>query len=221
MEIKNHNKQPSNPTNEQRHILLKDALERDGRIEDYYNIIKLLRPPPDILNYAKPGEFKQIKVGIIGGGLAGMSAAFELRKLGFDITIFDALEDRVGGRVYTYYFDESGGNVNLPIAFYKSLTSKKPKEYDGIPRNDLGEVTWKGGSWVRGIYKSENGKGVIIKYQNKNLSEGVVELFDYVICAIPFSTLSTVEINPVFSNRKMQAIREINYVNGQRNSTIM
>lgn len=377
------NEQPSNPSNEQRYALLRDALRKSGRLGDFNNIIKLLSPPPDILNYARPGEFKQTKVGIIGGGLAGMSAAFELRKLGFDITVFDALEDRVGGRVYTYYFDENkklygelgpiripvshetawhyinlfglgtdpfiqnnpnafvyvvqtrvrnnpksikdeiypkynltererntpwpvlsdyalnfqlkqlhpeirteilkilpfynanynrllnisirqnfellgfspdainmlasvdgltgalidltyneilqenypenfsylyrvaGGNVNLPISFYKSLTTKEPKEYN-MPQNELGKVTWKGGNWVLGINKSENGKKVILRYQNKSITGGVTESFDYVICAIPFSTLATADIDPFFSNRKMQAIREINYVDGQR-----
>lgn len=373
----------SNPSNEQRYALLKDALNKSGRLEDFNNIIKLLSPPPDISNYAYPGEFKKTKVGIIGGGLAGMSAAFELRKLGFDITVFDALEDRVGGRVYTYYFDEnkklygelgpiripvshettwhyinlfgldtdpfiqsnpntfvyvnetrarnnpnsikekiypkydlsarerntpwpelyeyalhffmnrlpreirseilkilpvynpyysnlinisirqnlellglspdainmiasidaltgslldlsynevlqddypenfsylyriSGGNVKLPIAFYKSLTSKSPKEYN-ISEGKLGKVTWKGGNWVLEIHRAENGKKVALKYQNNSITGGITETFDYVICAIPFTTLSTMDIAPLFSNRKMQAIREINYVDGQR-----
>lgn len=378
------NEQPSNPTNEQRHNLLKSVLLEAGRLEDYSNIVKLLSPPTDILNYAYPGELKNIKVGIIGGGLAGMAAAFELRKLGCDITIFDALEDRIGGRVYTYYFDKNkklyselgairiplahettwhyinlfglntnpfiqnnpnsfiyvnntrtrnrpknierdvypkynltqwerktpwnklydyavnfpmkkltpnirneflkilpkynpfynnllnvsirqnfqllglspdainliasvdaftgslidlsyneilqdnypvnfsymyriaGGNVNLPIAFYKSLISKKPKEYYSMLQYDLGRVIWKGGNWVTGIYKCEDEERVIIKHQNKKLPSEILEAFDYIVCAIPFSTLSTVEINPVFSNRKMQAIREINYVDAHR-----
>jgi monoamine oxidase len=40
--------------------------------------------------------------------------------------------------------------------------------------------------------------------------------FDYVICAIPFSTLREIEIKPFFSNQKMQAIRELNYVDAQK-----
>lgn len=377
-------KQPPNPTDEQRHVLLKEGLEEAGRPEDYKNVIGLLSPPPDILNYAHSGEFKGIKIGIIGGGLAGMSAAFELRKLGYDITVFDASEDRIGGRAYTYYFDEdkkvygelgalripvshettwyyinlfklgtepfiqnnpnafvyvhntrikntpkdieeklypkynltdlerrtpwrqlndyafdynmkilpphirceilnilpryspsyntltnisirenlemvglspdainlissvnlftgsvidlsysdllstsypvnfsylyrvSGGTSNLPLAFYQSLTSNHPNEYNSIPDNDLGTVTWKKGNWVTGIYKNKNQKQVLIRYSNKNLADSALEAFDYVVCAIPFSVLSTVEIDPFFSNRKMQAIREINYTNGQR-----
>ncbi|MDP4146025.1 MAG: FAD-dependent oxidoreductase, partial [Bacillota bacterium] len=50
-----------------------------------------------------------------------LSAAFELRKLGFNITVLDALEDRVGGRVYTYYFDKEKtlygefGPMRIPV----------------------------------------------------------------------------------------------------------
>lgn len=383
MEINTVSVQPSNPSNEERHALLRNSLRKLGRLEDFNNIIRFLSPPPDILDFSAPGKLKNIKVGIIGGGLAGMAAAFELRKLGCHITVFDALEDRVGGRVYTYYFgkdrkhyaelgpmrvpvshettwhyintfglhtepfardpnafvyvnstrvrnnpkeiqekiypkynltprerntpwdqlydyastfnmrrmppqmrseilrilprysqfynqlinmsirqnfemlglsadainmigsidgltgaimdlsynevlqDEyaqnftnvyriSGGFVHLPLAFYRSLSSKSPKEYAYISENNLGKVTWRGGNWVTGIYQGENGRNVILKYKNKNTPKGMLESFDYVICTIPFSTLYTVDINPRFSNRKMQAIREINYINGQK-----
>lgn len=376
--------QASNPSNEERHTLLMNSLKKSGRLQDFNNIIRYLSPPPDILKFAFPGEFKKMEVGIIGGGLAGLSAAFELRKLGFNITIFDALEDRIGGRVNTFYFDKekkhyaelgpmripvshettwhyintfglgtepfiqsnpnalvyvnntrarnnprsieekiyptynltsrekntpwdklydyavnfnmnnlhpevrseilkvlptydpsyeelvnmsirenfescdlspdainmiasldgltgaiqevsyneilsedyaenfinvyriAGGNVNLPLAFYNSLTSNSPKEYTDIPEKDLGRITWKGGNWVTGIHKREYNKEVLLEYKNKNNTKGVIKSFDYVICAIPFSTLSTVDISPLFSNKKMQAIREINYVNAQK-----
>lgn len=97
---------PSNPTEEQRHEMLRTMLEQSGRADDYENIIKLLSPPPDILNFGVPGQFKGMKIGIIGGGLAGLSAAYELRKLGADIIIFEAEKYRLGGRIYTHYFTE-------------------------------------------------------------------------------------------------------------------
>jgi protoporphyrinogen/coproporphyrinogen III oxidase len=37
---------------------------------------------------------------VIGGGIAGMAAAYELKKAGFDVTVFEA-GDRVGGRIMT------------------------------------------------------------------------------------------------------------------------
>jgi monoamine oxidase len=328
------------------------------------------------------GEFKGIKVGIIGGGLSGMSAAFELRKLGFDITIFEPITERVGGRVYTYYFDKdkkqygelgaarfplshettwhyvnlfklntkaiipadpnsftyvrnvrvrndpqgenvfhqiypkfnlnikekntpwpqlyrdvskyylsilppdirkqfltimtsydprhealvdislrdallqygleneainliasvlpiiggmayhsfettlneeysldflnlyriSGGMVNLPLAFYKSLTSPNPVEYPGILQNTLGKINWLGGYYATGIFKSDKDAQVMISYGNPfDPGKDFIKNFDYVISAVPFSTLRQIDIVPEFSGPKMQAIREIMY----------
>ncbi len=97
-----------NPTDEQRHEMLKNALNAAGRPEDYDYILRLLSPSPDITNIVEPGELSGVKIGIIGGGLAGLTAAYELRKTGADITILEASEDRIGGRVYTHYFDSEG-----------------------------------------------------------------------------------------------------------------
>lgn len=114
--------QVSNPTDEQRFEMLKNALERAGRLEDLDYIAELLSPPPDITKYAAPGELKGVKIGILGGGLAGLYAAFELRKLGADITILEASESRIGGRVYTFYFDRDGyyygelGAMRIPVS---------------------------------------------------------------------------------------------------------
>ncbi|WP_459195869.1 flavin monoamine oxidase family protein [Wukongibacter baidiensis] len=376
----------NNPSKEERHAFLKHSLKEAGRPEDFKNIIDLLSPPADITTIGSPGEFRNIRVGIIGGGLAGLSSAFELRKLGFDITIFDALEDRIGGRVYTYYFDKDknlygelgpmripishettwhyvdlfclntrpfiqynenaffyirnirvrndpegknvmqkiypqfnltplerskpwmelldyglgtplsnmhpairkeilqikpyyspyllywteksmrqvletmglsqaaisllgslspllgeffydsyyeilqedyplnfsslyeiiGGMVNLPLALYKSLMSKDPSEYGSISPKDLGRITWKGGNLVTEINQSPKDSRVILKYKDKHLNDTLMESFDYVICAIPFSSLRTVTVNPVFSVSKMQAISEVNYAASQR-----
>ncbi|GAA0122956.1 MAG: FAD-dependent oxidoreductase [Clostridium argentinense] len=370
-----------NPTNEQRYELIRYALNEAGRPEDFYNVINLLSPPPDIINYAPPMSLKGVKIGIIGGGVAGLSSAFELRKLGADITIYEALKDRIGGRIYTHYFDKDknlygeygamrvpvshettwhymnlfrlktnpfiqsnpnafllvrnrrirnrseniekyiyplfplehwekntswdelynygmnssmnnltpkermdilrilpkynssyekldnlsirqvleskrlsqgaielisgvdsltsplfnvsyneviqenypvnfsylyqidGGMVNLPLAFHRSLTSEEPKEYEDIPNCMLGTCNWKSGCVVTGIYKIDTeGERVFIEYNNRNNNKRHMESFDYVICAIPFTTLREVDIAPAFSTRKMQAIKEYNYV---------
>ncbi len=97
-----------NPTDEQRHEMLKNALDSAGRPEDYDYILRFLSPDPDITNITAPGELRGVKIGIIGGGLAGLTAAYELRKTGADITILEASEERVGGRVYTHSFDSAG-----------------------------------------------------------------------------------------------------------------
>lgn len=101
--------QPSNPTPEERLKLLYFGLELNERPEDFTNIINLFNPPQEISTILPPGSCKGIKVAVLGGGLAGLSAAFELRKLGFDITIYEAEENRVGGRVLTHYFDKRLG----------------------------------------------------------------------------------------------------------------
>ncbi|WOC31163.1 MULTISPECIES: flavin monoamine oxidase family protein [Caproicibacterium] len=101
---------------------MEQALTEGGHPEDFWNIVNLLNPPNSILKLATPALCKGKKAAIIGAGLAGLSAAFELRKLGFDITVFEKQKERIGGRVYTYYFDkgkslygELGGAV-VPVA---------------------------------------------------------------------------------------------------------
>lgn len=378
--------QPINPTDEERHKMLKITLEEVNRIEDFDNIVELLSPPKDITTIGDPGSCKGIKVGIIGGGVAGLSSAFELRKLGFDVTIFEMQENRIGGRIYTHYFDEDkryygelgamripvdhettwhyinifglktrpfiqtnenafiyvrnkrarndlkgksvmeniypefnltarerntpwqkliydalgsnllkikpsirkeilqikkeysmtieylgslsirkvlekmglsegaielissvapflgvfyynsyyenlqeeytvdyayryeivGGTVNLPLSFYRSLMSKKPKEYSNIKGEDLGKVTWKSGKTVTGLYKGNENNKVTLKYKKEKSLEVFKQTFDFVICAIPFSSLRNVNIEPMFSTEKMQSIKEVNYTSSQK-----
>lgn len=375
-----------NPTNDYRHELLKNSLIKVGRPEDYENIVELLGPPPDITTYAPPGSFKNVKVAVVGGGSAGMAAAFELRKLGFDITIFEAENRRLGGRIYTHFFDRErklygelgamripvshetswyyinlfklktlpfvqtdpntfvyirgkrarrdpegvnvvkniypqfeltqrerdipwpklynqvaeyylstltpeirkqflmilpeynpqyealmnisehqalqmyglsseainliegiisisgaltynnyestlnhdysidfanlyrleGGMINLPVAFYKSLTSQYPEEYADIPQGSLGKVTWMGGTYVTGVHKSDKNEGIVLTYRRGAGSELMYDSFDYGICAVPMSILREAEIKPLFSGRKMEAINRIRYVDAQK-----
>jgi monoamine oxidase len=373
-----------NPTTQQRHQLLLDALTLSGRPEDYENILDLLSPPPDISHYAEPNSLRNIRIGIIGAGLAGLSAAYELRKLGAAITLFDAQQDRVGGRVYTLYFDDAkqyygefgalripvshettwhyidlfnlstqsltspqsnnfiyahqtrirrdlsgqtitqklypkyalteqeiktpwpelrnyaletmlnslspeqrteilkilpqysneyasitklsnrqvfeqlalsqgaisllsavepltgsllnvshdeimsssysldfanvyriqGGMAYLPSAFYNSLMNASPPE-NTLPPHFLGKVDIRLGQSVKGISKSLDRKEVILHYSQSGGCEAS-QPFDYIVCAIPFSTLRTIEITPFFSNQKMQAIKELNYLDAQK-----
>ena len=375
--------QAMNPTDDLRHEMLRASLKKAGRPEDYDYILKLLNPPPDITNYAAPGSLKGVKVGIIGGGLAGMASAFELRKLGADITILEASQDRIGGRVYTYYFDPEGmyygefgahripvshettwhyinlfgldtisltpanrnnflyvhntrlrttdsvqeilypkydltpqerntpwpelsdyafhypflqltpeiraemisilpeyspeyitlmskslrqnfealglsqgainlisgvnpssgallnisydeiatedytfdyintyrvqgGMSNLPIAIYQSFFDESPPQCKDYSPELLGTVTFKTGHYVTGIYQSNYRNKVVIKYHNQMEGKDTAEIFDYVICAIPFTALREVEIKPYFNNMKMQAILELNYIDSQK-----
>lgn len=378
--------QPINPTDEERYKMLQITLEKANRMEDFYNIIELLSPPKDITTIKEPGSCRGIKVGIIGGGLAGLASAFELRKLGFDITIYESQENRIGGRIYTYYFDEEkkfygefgamripashettwhyintfglktrpfiqnnentfiyirnkrarndsqgksvmeniypefkltpierktpwqkligdalasnlskinseirkellqirkeyspvikylgslrirevlekmglsqgaielisgvapflgsfyynsysenlieeytvdyayryeivGGMINFPLSFYYSLLSERPKEYLNIRETDLGKITWENGKTVTGIFREDKSNNVILEYKNQKSLEILRQGFDFVICAIPFSSLRNVGVYPMFSNEKMQAIKEVFYTSAQK-----
>lgn len=379
--------QPDNPTDEQRYRLLRYALLQLGRPEDFEYIRSLTAPPSDITTIINPGSLRGIRIGIIGAGLAGLASAFRLRKTGAEITVFEAEEKRIGGRVYTHYFDQgrrlygelgamripvsqetvwhyinlfklstrlfvqtnenayiylkgirvrndakgknvmkhiyptyrlaewerrtpwqqlayyglenpllparpeersellqvkpyykpftlywdyqsnrkimesqglsqgavnllsslsplagqnlynsyvdiaqanyqaslsflyeiSGGTSTLPYALYNSLINQKPvKDYPGIPSKFLGKVTVKTGSPITGIRRDNTTGKVILVYSSSNVPASHYESFDYVICAIPFSMLRTVEINPLFSDVKMQAIREVNYIPSQK-----
>ena len=62
-----------------------------------------LAPVP--ISYAGPPSLppdsgKGVKIVILGAGIAGLTAGYELRKAGYDVTILEA-RDRVGGRNWT------------------------------------------------------------------------------------------------------------------------
>jgi monoamine oxidase len=376
--------QPDNPSAEDRYVLLRYALTQLGWAQDMPAILKTMSPPPPVTDIAPPGSLKGIRVGILGGGLAGLAAAYELRKTGCAVTVYDALTDRVGGRVYTYHCggspeligefgpmripvshetvwhyinlfglqtspfiqsnpfafvyikntrvrnDDDGNNVRkyiypkfdltnweqtqswktllsigtddrllnattderletievrkhystralewinrsnmqtmeaaglsqaaidlttsffpllegnqynsfidfieevypadlsylyglpggmaqLPAAFYRSFFSENP--YQTPAQEDLGTVTYYAGCLVDGIFQNTGGKNVTLRYEYLPTHEKGAETFDYIICAIPFSTLRNVEVNPLFSDIKMRAIREVHYTASQK-----
>lgn len=69
---------------------------------------------------------------------------------------------------------------------------------------------------VSGIYNSFSKDKIILKYTDYRNTKETSEEFDYVICAIPFSSLRRIEIEPLFSTTKMQAINEMNYEIAQK-----
>ncbi|KAK2033552.1 L-amino acid oxidase [Colletotrichum zoysiae] len=54
-----------------------------------------------------------LKVGIIGGGAAGLYAAILLDSVGIDYDIHE-VSDRIGGRIYTYHFDQETWDKSTP-----------------------------------------------------------------------------------------------------------
>lgn len=51
-------------------------------------------------------KVENLRVGIVGAGIAGLYTAWICQFLGIDWHIFEANPDRLGGRLYTYWFDE-------------------------------------------------------------------------------------------------------------------
>src|ERR1700682_1496922 len=50
--------------------------------------------------HALPGDGKGVKVVVLGAGIGGLVSAYELRKLGYEVTLLEA-RDRPGGRNWT------------------------------------------------------------------------------------------------------------------------
>lgn len=115
--------QVDNPSDDERYNMLEYILKDQKRVDDINNIVELMSPPTDITNICQSGYAKDIKVAIIGAGEAGLAAAVELRKIGCDITLFEASQ-RIGGKVYTYYFDRKNnkygelGEISIPVSHY-------------------------------------------------------------------------------------------------------
>jgi monoamine oxidase len=128
--------------------------------------------------------------------------------------------DEIAGDAYTLDFLNiyriQGGNINLPLAFCHSFDSDNPPGYHNIPEVLLGNVIYKSGHNVTGIYQSDYRNKVVIKYTNKADGADSADVFDYIICTLPFTALRTIEIKPYFSNNKMQAILELNYADAMK-----
>src|SRR4051794_38859828 len=52
------------------------------------------------------------RVTILGAGIAGLVAAYELEQRGFDVEVFEG-SDRIGGRIHTFRF---GSDPEAPFA---------------------------------------------------------------------------------------------------------
>jgi len=117
---------------------------------------------------------------------------------------------------FAFTYTIEGGLLNLPLAFFKSLIDENPHGYPDMAKKHLGKVIYKNKTPVTGIMYNNDRKTVIIEYTTNNRTEKFYEEFDYVVCAIPFSSLVRIKLDPLFSPIKMQTIRELNYAIGQK-----
>lgn len=106
---------------------------------------------------------------------------------------------------YTNAFDNllsiKGGFSRLPLAIYREIKD---------------HVKFKFSTPITALYNGRDRKQVYIKSNNADNSKEETEVFDYVICTIPFASLRNVFVSPSFSSLKHQAIREINYTESQK-----
>ncbi|MGG7214200.1 flavin monoamine oxidase family protein [Clostridium nigeriense] len=369
----------NNPSDYERYIMIENELKKDNRIEDLDNIIESMNPPKEIKSICESNYGKKTKVAIIGAGEAGLAAAFELKKIGCSITVFDASK-RIGGRVYTYYFDRlnnhygdfgeisipishfttwhyinlfnlktrsiinnnqyyylrgegayskerqiikniypkynltnidkrkirnrdykidnkylksltqeekkelinisnnysekiinldkisyrkayeklgfsqeainmigyingsnefyddslievlqkqysldfsnnytiEGGMIKLPLELYKAIIDDENDVFKDIDKKDLGNVNTKFGVIIEEIYNANEKEKISLKYLDLDTKIEGEEEFDYVICAIPFSSLKRINIKSNLSNGKLRAIDEIDFKNSQK-----
>lgn len=84
-----------------------------------------------------PADVKR-KVLVVGGGIAGLSAAMELKERGFDVTVVES-EGRVGGRLRTESVEVGPDGTSLEIEHgYHAWFKGYPVLHDIIDRLEIG-----------------------------------------------------------------------------------
>jgi hypothetical protein len=71
--------------------------------------------PSDAHAFDLPGSGNGKKIIILGGGLAGMTCAYELTKLGYNCTILEARK-RAGGRCFSIRNGSTNTEIDRPTA---------------------------------------------------------------------------------------------------------
>ncbi len=209
------------------------------------------------------------KVIVMGAGLAGLVAAYELDKAGFEVKVLEA-QARSGGRVLTVREFSEGlhaeaGAARIPhghdvtlkyvsefgleLAPFYPTENKFMRMYDGraeeIGWDKFAEATsfvmslgkpdrWqkiKGGNdLLPSAFANKLGAKVryrvpVVKIERRGEKVDVsfqetgkvqTEECDRLVCAIPFSMLTKVEVAPDFSAEKQEAIRKARYDSASR-----
>lgn len=72
-----------------------------------------------------PGSGRGVRVAILGAGIAGLTAAYELRKAGYQCTVLEA-RDRAGGRVWTI---RGGDTIVETDSIQRAAWARQPHLY--------------------------------------------------------------------------------------------
>jgi monoamine oxidase len=98
------------------------GVDSEGRdfIEEYQNILKNGLPP------INPEKVQQKKVLIIGAGISGLLAGKLLKDAGYQVTIIEANENRVGGRIKTFAHEQMAFHYQAKNGQAKSRPLEQP-----------------------------------------------------------------------------------------------
>lgn len=84
-------------------------------VNDRFDPRVAYRHPGDLSSH---GDGRQKRVCVVGGGIAGLAAAYELLELDHDVTLLEA-SSRFGGRILTHYFADGTygelGAMRIPL----------------------------------------------------------------------------------------------------------
>ena len=125
------------------------------------------------------------RVVVVGAGLAGLTAALDLRDMGWDVVVLEA-RNRVGGRVYTMYGQQNG--VRLSPGLHAELGGESIDDtHDqlqamlrrfgiGTERRSLlstdrelkGTVTYQGQTYPTAVFVAGRGGAVLTDYSRVN-----------------------------------------------------
>jgi len=141
-----------------RSIFVREVLAKSN-----YPAHPVIPTPPDV----------PLKVGIVGAGAAGLYSAVLLDSLGIDYDILEA-SGRVGGRIYTYRFDETAWEASTPedpefYDYYVSLIL--PALLRSILRfvQDVGAMRFPGMNYMDRIIGTANNS--LIPYINSKVDD--------------------------------------------------
>ncbi|MFV0138018.1 NAD(P)/FAD-dependent oxidoreductase [Streptomyces sp. HMX87] len=97
-----------------------------------------------------------LDVAVVGGGVAGLTTAYELRRAGLDVRVFEE-QDHVGGRMHSFRHDgytiDEGAEQISPHGYRATweLLARLGVPLSDVPRIDKGVGTWRDGRAHPGV----------------------------------------------------------------------